>query len=153
MHNEDDSVGQSLGSSTFAMKELEESFAYYVRNATSARFRYHTSEVALLVVSASVPVAALLASQRWVPATLGAVVVVIVGLRRVYSWHEDWLRFSEACEDLKRERLAYETGADPYSGKERDALLMARMMDIETAETQRWQALRRAETKQEERDS
>ena len=74
MDNKDDSVGQSFDSSTFAMKELEESFAYYVRNATSARFRYHTSEVALLVVSASVPVAALLASQRWVPATLGAVV-------------------------------------------------------------------------------
>jgi hypothetical protein len=134
-----------------AVKELQWDLGYYSKNAKSARLRYHTSEVALLVASAAVPITAALASQKWIPAALGAVVVVIVGLRRVYSWHEDWLRFSATYSLLKREQLAFRTGDPRYIRSDRDSVLMNRMMDIEQAETEGWAALRKAQMGQDDK--
>lgn len=137
--------GVESSPASVSFEALTDSFNYYVENAKSARRRYHLSEIALLLFSASVPVAAALASARWVPTALGAVVVVLAGVRPIYSWHEDWLRFTDACEQLKRERLAYLNGASPYERDDRDAILAARVMDIETSETQRWLSLRRSQ--------
>jgi len=129
-----------------ALTALEVSFDWYVRNARSARNRYHVSEVALLFASASIPVSAAITPTRWIPGVLGGVVVVLAGLRPIFGWHEDWLRFTDACQQLKRERLAYQERSGPYEHDDRDTVLVARTAEVEVAETHRWIALRRGLT-------
>lgn len=83
--------------------------------------------------------AVLASSNAEVPAVLGGVVVVIIGLRSVFHWQDDYLRFSEAREAVEAERRLYYTGAEPYADPEtRDQALAASATRIELREMGSW---------------
>src|SRR5262249_50947931 len=74
-----------------------------------------------------------------VPAILGAVVVVISGLRAVFHWQDNYLRFSGAREAVEAERRLYFTSAKPYEDpRTRDQLLAAAVSRIEQEEMRGW---------------
>ena len=121
---------------------LEKSSRYYEKQAWYAKTRYHWSEILLLLVAAAIPASTAFTSDQRVPAALGALVVVLAGLRSVYRWHEDWLRFTEALVQLETAKQLYIHCASPYDGEDRDALLVRRVREIESAETHGWVQLR-----------
>jgi uncharacterized protein involved in tolerance to divalent cations len=127
-----------------SLDALAASFDWYRRHARYARGRYHGSEILLVVVAAAIPASAAYTSDQRVSATLGALVVVLTGVRSIYRWHEDWLRSSEACAQLETARQLYMQRASPYAGTDRDELLVRRVRDIEVAETTSWVDLRKS---------
>ncbi|MFE6622523.1 DUF4231 domain-containing protein [Streptomyces sp. NPDC057740] len=124
----------------YAMRVADGSYAWYHRAALRARRAFRLTEILVLLVSAAIPVSAVLASTNAeVPAVLGGVVVVITGLRSVFHWQDDYLRFSEAREAVEAERRLYYTGAEPYADPEtRDQALAASITRIEQREMGSW---------------
>lgn len=125
---------------SYAMRVANGSYDWYRNAAIKARRYFRLSETLMLLVSAAIPVSAVLSAQNAeVPAVLGGVVVVITGLRSVFHWQDDYLRFSEAREAVEAERRLYYTGAEPYTYPEtRDRELAARVTRIEQQEMGTW---------------
>jgi hypothetical protein len=97
----------------------------------------------LVVVSALIPLSAvLLPTNVAMPAVLGSVVVVVTGVRAIFHWQENYLRFSGAREAVEVERRMYFTGASPYDdAATRDQVLVANVSRIEHDEMGRWTRL------------
>ncbi len=75
-------------------------------------------------------------------AVLGAAVVVLAGLRQIFHWHENYVRFTNACLALKTERRRYEVGDKPNDDElTRDKNLVAALNRVEIEETQGWSEL------------
>ncbi|BEP12197.1 hypothetical protein acdb102_05080 [Acidothermaceae bacterium B102] len=126
-----------------ALDEARSSFDWYERNAKASRLRYQISEVVLVCVAAAVPIAGILApSDARLPAVLGAVVVALTGLRAIFHWRDNWMRFSLAGSAIKAEIRLYGLHADPYSDlASRDAVLIRNINSVEHSETSGWMSL------------
>jgi Protein of unknown function (DUF4231) len=108
-------VTEKTEPTSYAMHIADGSFAWYRTAAIRARRLYRSAEIAVIAVSALVPLsAAVLPGNTIVPAVLGSTVVVITGLRSVFHWHENYLRFSRAREAVEVERRRFRTGVEPY---------------------------------------
>ena len=124
----------------YAMDIADESFNWYKGHAIRSRALYRVSETSLLAISASIPVtAAVMPNDATIPAILGASVAIIAGLRSVFHWQDNYLRFSEAREAVEAERRLYRTGAKPYEDPStRDQILVSTITRIEHDEMSGW---------------
>jgi hypothetical protein len=121
---------------------LDTQYTWYRGHAVSAGMRYKGAEIALLLAAALIPVSTVV-TDRWVTALLGAVVVVLTGLRSIFTWQEDWLRFTEAWQQLQFARTRYVHGLPPYDDPAtRDATLVQRVQEVQRSETRGWLSLR-----------
>ncbi|MEV6428808.1 DUF4231 domain-containing protein [Nocardia sp. NPDC051463] len=131
----------------YVLELAEGSYEWYRQAALKARRYHRLTEILQLVGSATIPLSAvLLEGNTAVPATLGAAVVVITGLRSAFHWHEDYLRFNQAREAVEAERRLYRTGAEPYNvASSRDQLLAKAVTAIEQREMGAWLKIAGAE--------
>ncbi|HUA75372.1 MAG TPA: DUF4231 domain-containing protein [Solirubrobacteraceae bacterium] len=122
------------------MKQADASFEWYRAHAIRSRRSYKLSETVLLAVAASVPTSAVVVPHEpVVPAVLGGLVVILSGLRSIFHWQENFLRFSGAREAIEAERRSYYTGASPYEDDQtRDQVLAAAVTRIEQDEMRGW---------------
>jgi hypothetical protein len=125
---------------SYAMGLADASFEWYRAHAIRSRRSYKIFETLLLVVAACVPTSAVIVPhEEVVPAILGAVVVVLTGLRSIFHWQDNFLRFSGAREAIEAERRTYYTGAKPYNDPAtRDQILAAAISRIEQEEMRGW---------------
>jgi hypothetical protein len=123
-----------------AVGVCEDLIVWYGKYAARARDRYRVLEVALLIIGASISVAALVWPGNGVPAALlGGIVVVLTGLRQIFHWQENYVRFTWACQTLKQERRRYDVGEPPYNDPAlRDRKLMEVVNTVEAQDTQGW---------------
>src|SRR5689334_16827400 len=120
---------------------LDVQYGWYRSRAIRAGKLYKALEVTLLVFAALVPVSAVV-TESWVTALIGAVVVVLTGLRSIFSWQDDWLRFTEAWQQLAFARTLYVNGMPPYENPATcESLLVRKVQEIQTAEVRGWLAL------------
>lgn len=125
---------------TYAIGIANDSYEWYKSHAIRSRKAYRVSETAVLVVSAAIPAAAAITPHNAViPAILGALVVILSGLRAVFHWQDNYLRFSGAREAVEAERRLYYTCYTPYADSAtRDQVLAASISRIEQAEMGGW---------------
>jgi hypothetical protein len=131
---------EAVGEVGYAMGLANDSYDWYRDHAIRSRGAYKISETLLLIVSAAIPTSAAIAPDDAIlPAVLGAVVVVLVGLRAVFHWQDNYLRFSGAREAVEAERRLYNTRARPYDdAATRDQILAAAVSRIEQEEMAGW---------------
>lgn len=123
----------------YALRLADESYEWYRNAAIKARRYYRLSESMQITLAAAIPVVSVLFSSTTAfPAILGGLVVVLTGLRSIFHWHDDYLRFSEAREAVEAERRLYITQAEPYDNQRRDQLLVGSITRIERQEMGRW---------------
>jgi hypothetical protein len=125
---------------SYALGLANDSYEWYRQAAIRSRRAFKIIETLILVVSAAIPVSAALApSTTTVPAVLGAAVVVLGGLRGLFHWHDNYLRFSGAREAVEAERRLYHTMSPPYEDPaSRDQILAVRVTQIEREEMAGW---------------
>ncbi|MEV6831220.1 DUF4231 domain-containing protein [Amycolatopsis sp. NPDC051102] len=125
---------------SYSLNLANDSYAWYRAAAIKARQRYKTFETAMLVTASAIPVsAALFPNNTIAPAILGAVVVVLTGLRSIFHFQDNFLRFSEAREAIEAERRLYLTSSSPYdNANTRDKELAAAVTKIERDEMAKW---------------
>jgi hypothetical protein len=129
-----------MPSPSSAVRVCEDLIAWYTAYAARARERFRILEIALLIVGASISVAALAWPGNGVPAAvLGGIVVVLTGLRQIFHWQENYVRCTWACQMLKQERRRYDVGEPPYNDPAlRDRKLMEVVNTVEAQDTQVW---------------
>jgi hypothetical protein len=129
-----------IGDATYAMGLANSSYSWYRLHAIRTRRVDRTVEVAIIAVSAAIPVAASISPHSAItPAVLGAVTLVLSSMRAVFHWHENYLRFSRAREAIEHERRLYYTKAGPYEDPAtRERLLAQAVTDIEREEMGTW---------------
>ncbi|WP_197073775.1 DUF4231 domain-containing protein [Streptomyces sp. e14] len=124
----------------YAMRLANESYEWYKRAAIRSRKAFRISESAILAISSSIPLSAVFVpNSSTLPAALGAVIVIISGLRSIFYWHDNYLRFSSAREAIEAERRRYKTNAAPYNDPStKDAILAENVTQIEQGEMNNW---------------
>jgi hypothetical protein len=139
----------------YALGLADDSYAWYRGAAIKARRYFRLSEILQLLISTIIPVIAVLfPGDARGPAVLGAVLVVVTGLRSIFHWHDDYIRFSQAREAVEAERRLYITQSKPYDNPDtRDGLLASKITSIERQEMDTWTKIagRQAESKDESR--
>ncbi|MBV7248749.1 DUF4231 domain-containing protein [Streptomyces sp. MW-W600-10] len=130
---------QAEGTS-YAMTLANESYEWYKSRAIRSRRIFKASETAILLISSSIPLSVVFFSRNTtIPAILGVAVVVLSGLRSIFHWQDNYLRFSAAREAVESERRRYRTEADPYDDPAtREKVLAAEVTRIEQGEMTSW---------------
>jgi hypothetical protein len=128
------------GQSSYALDLADQSYDWYRYAAIKARRFYRLSETIQILTSTAIPVSAvIMTTNTVVPAVLGATTVVVTGLRSVFHWHDDYLRFSEAREAVEAERRLFLTGSPPYDEADmREKNLATAITKIEQREMLAW---------------
>ncbi|GLY30337.1 DUF4231 domain-containing protein [Kineosporia sp. NBRC 101731] len=129
-----------MDGASYAAALADESYERYRRHADRSRNRYRLTEILFVVLSAAIPVAAVIVpGVPVVPAVLGACLVLLTGLRNLFQWHENYVRFSRAREAVNAERRLYAIGSAPYDyDSSRDRLLVETINRIEQEEMGQW---------------
>ena len=122
------------------MAVANSSFDWYRSHAIRSRRWYRATESAMLILSAAIPVTAVLAPSSTAPAAvIGAVLVIVSGLRSVFHWRDNYLRYSQAREAIDALRRRYDVGAAPYDNLDtRERLLVEAVTSIEQNEMSSW---------------
>ena len=133
-------MDESRQNTNFALNLANESFDWYRSHAIRCRRAYRITETVALVVAAAIPASATLVhNDARVPGVLGAIVVVLSGLRAVFHWQDNYLRYSGAREAINAERRLYHVQAPPYDDTAtRDRLLAESVTRIEQDEMAGW---------------
>jgi hypothetical protein len=134
------STPDEAAESSYSMTLADGSYGWYQKAATRARTAYRISEIVILVTAAAVPVSAVISPGNAIaPGVLGGVVVVASGLRSIFHWQDNYLRFSGAREAVEAERRRYRTASPPYEDPStRDQILAAAVTRIEQDEMSGW---------------
>jgi hypothetical protein len=106
---------------------------------------YQSVKVAQLVMAALVPILTAVETVRvdesWIIAALGAAVVVLEGFQQLKGYHDNWLRFAQTAEALKREKYLHLVQAGPYAhARNGYRLLEERVERVVSGETGTWAA-------------
>jgi hypothetical protein len=82
---------------------------------------------------------------------LGGTIVVVEGLQQLFKFHDSWLGYRSACEDLQRERYLFASRAGPYRGSpDPEPLLAERVESVMSREHDAWRQAHMEPEKHEE---
>jgi hypothetical protein len=131
------------GNQKSAIELATESFSWYRTAAIRSRRMHRGSELCVIAISAAIPVcAAAFSGNTLLSAILGALIVVIGGMRGLFHWHENYVRFSRSRELIDAERRRYQLRDYPYDDDNtRDILLARAVTRIEHDEIGEWSQL------------
>jgi hypothetical protein len=122
-----------------AMVQLE----WYRGQMRRTRTRYVLSESGALFLAGAATVLAALSAPAWITATVAAVVTFLAGLRRIVSWHDDWVAASEARAKAEAEISQYRLLTPDERTQERQRELVAAIDALVLDETRSWGRRRR----------
>jgi Protein of unknown function (DUF4231) len=109
------------------------------------------AESVILVVSASVPVAAALEAPAAVLGVLGGLVTVLAAMSTQYRWRENWTRHSQVVVNIHREMVKFDHGQHPYErsteGGQRRANLAINVENLVHADAGTWADRERRESR------
>ncbi|MCU7729984.1 SLATT domain-containing protein [Actinoplanes sp. KI2] len=122
-----------------AMVQLE----WYRAQMSKTRRKYVLSESGALFLAGAATVLAALSAPAWITATVAAFVAFLAGLRRVVSWHDDWLAASEARAQAEAAISQYRLLPADERTLERQRELVAAIDKLVLDETRSWGRRRR----------
>jgi len=120
---------------------------WYRASMRKARIRYLTIESGSLLLAGAATVLAALSAPAWLTATTAASVAFLAGLRRIVSWHDDWLAHSEAWAKSNGTIAAYRLLPVAERTRERQEELVSAIDDLILTETRSWGRRRREKTR------
>jgi len=123
-----------------AMKQMN----WFARHRNRARLTYQINEILILLTTATTTVTAALKVSASATAILAASTVVLAGLYKVLDAHENWLAFSSAWAELHALINDYRMLAADERDEDARRTLIAKVNDVNTAETGRWVSRRQS---------
>jgi hypothetical protein len=94
---------------------------WYAGRARISRWAHHTLELVNLLLAAAIPATLALGAPAAVPALFGAGVVVCGGLRQIFDWHPNWIRFTQVKSEIERQVALFGAALPPYVRSEHAA--------------------------------
>jgi len=117
---------------------------WFARHRNRARLTYQINEILILLTTATTTVTAALKVSASATAILAASTVVLAGLYKVLDAHENWLAFSSAWAELHALINDYRMLAADERDEDAQRTLIAKVNDVNTAETGRWVSRRQS---------
>ena len=116
---------------------------WYKSRMRHSRVRYVASEAGALLLAGAATVLAALSAPAWITATVAALVTFLAGLRRIVSWHDDWLEASVARAKAIAEVAKYRLLPLDQRTQDRQEQLVAAIDALVVDETRAWGRRRR----------
>ncbi|MEU4238059.1 SLATT domain-containing protein [Actinoplanes sp. NPDC026619] len=116
---------------------------WYRAQMRRTHHRYVGSEAGALFLAGAATVLAALSAPAWITATVAGLVAFLAGLRRIVSWHDDWLAASEARAKATAEIALYRLVPSAERTPQRQQELVAAIDALVLAETRTWGRRRR----------
>ena len=131
-----------------ALARLQSQLDWYNRHAGRSQRWFTVFKVLSLIAAAAIPVLSGF-GERWVGVDvtlsvglLGAAIVVIEGLLRLFQWEQHWLRYRATWLALDREKALYLSRAGTYADAQNPRRLLAeRIEELVTQENMSWVSL------------
>ncbi len=127
------------------MARLDEQIRWYSRKSSASLWWFRVLKVIELVAAAMIPFLVVQPSSDLVPSPailaglLGVLVVVLESLQGLFQFQSNWISYRSTCEELKREKYLWVSGAGPYADIENpDRLLAERIESVISTEHARW---------------
>jgi hypothetical protein len=155
--------------SDMALKRCDEQITWYQDSSKWMRLFHYGGQCAVIVLTASVPLLALLAEQTVIKesssciaaavrsnllqAGLAGLAAVILSLGNLFQWQKKWLSRAYTRELLKSERIKFVTRAgEAYASAKNDEeagrIFVARIEDLAEIELKEWKSLQAAGDRQ-----
>lgn len=101
------------------MNRLNDQINWYDSKSQKYKKRYHWLTKISLCVSASIPFLINLIADfpymTLIISALSVISVILTGFESLNNYHDLWTKYRITCENLKREKIFYETKTGPYS--------------------------------------
>lgn len=116
---------------------------WYRGTMRRAHRRYLVLESGSLLLAGATTVLAALAADPWITAVVAAAVTFLAGLRRVVSWHDDWLAASEAWAEASALIAKYRLLSPAERTPDARRALVSEIDALVLTETRNWGRRRR----------
>ena len=103
-------------------QRIDDQIAWYGKKSAINK-KYHLWSSALIVIFAAlIPFFAGLTEEtlvwpKYLIALLGVLTATLTGISALYKFQEKWMTYRITGESLKREKILYQTGTQPYNNK------------------------------------
>lgn len=137
------SVDRSSGQQDVTFERLEDQIAWYDSKSALNQRRFKWVKAAQMIAAAAVSVVAAFDGPSYIPAILGALVVVLEGFQQLNQYQQNWITYRSTCEALKHEKYLFLAKAGPYSADtDARAVLAERIEGLISQEHAKWTSAR-----------
>jgi|GEM_PF-4780991 len=127
------------GYDAVAWELLKKRFNWYSGQATLSRWGYLACRVTESLLAACITVSGALRFSSWIPAVMGAAILVVEGLQQLLQFHTNYLSYRKTAEALRNEAWLFAAGAGPYvNAGGRGQLLAERITQMSLDENAAW---------------
>ncbi len=125
---------------------VDNQISWYGKKSTINKKLYLRLNGIIIVFAASIPALSGFSSSeaygeklRWVIAALGIVTASLTGIASLWKFQEKWATYRMTAEALEREKILYNTGAGPYTGRGTDFKFFVQNIErIMNSENEQW---------------
>jgi hypothetical protein len=97
------------------LDRLEDQLALYEQRSLRNQRLFTITKTVEVVAAAAIPVAVFLVTSKWLPAALGASVLLLEGLQLLNRYQQNWIADRSTTEALKHEKYLFLAKAGPYA--------------------------------------
>jgi hypothetical protein len=141
-----------MDNTAYLKDRAEDQINWMEGKAAHNQKKYKQLKVMEIVSAASIPFFA--GFSEWksfsiVTGLLGVVIVILNGVQQLYKYHENWLTYRTTIEQLRREKILFESGSDPYNDADAFQKFVQNFEAILASENKVWKAnwMQKAEQK------
>lgn len=88
--------------------------AFRLKGKESCERKWKYQHIALLLITASIPVVAAAEGSRILIAALGAIATFLAGVGDLFRWRENFIRENRSIMQIQRELVMWKVGREPY---------------------------------------
>lgn len=134
---------RATGQQDVTFERLEDQIAWYDSKSALNQRRFKWVKAAQMIAAAAVSVVAAVDGPSYIPAILGALVVVLEGFQQLNQYQQNWITYRSTCEALKHEKYLFLAKAGPYSVEsDGRAVLAERIEGLISQEHAKWTSAR-----------
>jgi hypothetical protein len=127
-----------------ALDHCQEMIDWYNKQKFWQRVYYQVSQILTILLSGITPILILVDQlPELIQAIPPAIVTILVGLGGIFQWKENWLQYAQTHEELRSEKLKFETRSREYGIRLNATTALdrfvTRVSDITLGEVSEWQ--------------
>src|SRR5437867_10673276 len=131
---------------------LEDQIKWHGAKSRENKFKYHLSQIIIIVASGIIPIINLITVPSLATAIassiLGSLIIIVTGFTQLKKYQDNWILYRTNAEILKKEKYLFTQNAGEYSDlteSEKNKLLVERVEIIVSTETSKYFTIHRPE--------
>ena len=129
----------------YLSQRIDDQIGWYSKKSTFNKNRYQFFKALVIIISASIPVLAILIKSdedllKVAVGVAGVLIVALEGMLSLYKYKEIWLKYRLTSEQLNREKILFLTKSGPYKTNKNFQSFVERAEVIMSEENKTWLA-------------